>query len=107
MVRGVALDVVMSGRRWLDWRGRSRGSLSFDNLVVVLVIVFGRQRQKGGLVGINGLTPEFQMPVDKLSLVLVLVVIANNQRPGTNAILAPVTELLADVVNVPIRRTYQ
>jgi hypothetical protein len=81
--------------------------LGSDNLVVVLVIIFGRQRQKGSLVGINGLAPELQMPVDELSLMLVLVVIADNQRPGTDTILAPVPELLVNELNDLIRRTYQ
>jgi hypothetical protein len=69
-------------------RNTSGRDLCRRSFVIVVMLVW--QWVQFLLGGINSLAPEIQPPVDKRAVVLIEVRILDDDRPGANALFAPV-----------------
>lgn len=74
-----------TGRRGDD-RGRDGGR---GDLVVVVVVFFGRQGKWCGFAGVDGFAPELEVPVDPCAVEFVDLGVFDDDGPGADAGFAP------------------
>ena len=89
MIAGVGHDGC---RCWCgsDGLGTSRdGSGGSNDLIVLIIVVLIRHWEEGLFVAINGFAPEFQMPVNKGTIVLVNLGVFDDNSPSSNTRFAP------------------
>jgi hypothetical protein len=61
---------------------------------VIVVVVFGGEGEESGFGGVDGFTPEFEMPVREGAVVFVYCCVFDDDGPGSYAGFTPVKWLV-------------